>query len=401
MLSQRPDSTGSGIYVQAMIREAGLRGHINYLVAGIEADNKPELDCIPKEQCCFVEFEGEDLRHQIVGMSDVMPYASRRFCDLAEDDLSAYEAAFTGKLIGAVTDFRPDIIHSHHLWILSSLARETIPDLPIVTTCHGSDLRQFTKCDHLQGKVLKGCRKLDAVMALSQAQKADIMHLYGIDGKRIHVVGAGFNADLFSQVTKPHPDPVQIVYAGKLSRAKGVPWMLRAFSEIDSPGWVLHLIGSASGPQEAECLRFADRLGKRVVVHGALMQNEVAEIMKQSHVFVLPSFYEGLALVVLEALACGCRIVVTDLPGISEVFGEVQSNYISRVTPPRLREVDLPFAEDEAAYEANLAGAITEQLYRALAEPQIDLSSMRNQIDSFSWGSVFQRVEGVYLQAVG
>ena len=92
---------------------------------------------------------------------------------------------------------------------------------------------------------------------------------------------------------EPKPDPVQIIYAGKLSNSKGVPWMLKAFSKLENSNWKLHLVGSGSGKEKEECLKLAKRLGDKVETHGAIHQSELANIMKRSHIFILPSFYEG------------------------------------------------------------------------------------------------------------
>ena len=155
--------------------------------------------------------------------------------DLSEENLNEYETAFSMLLEKALERFKPDLIHSHHLWILTSLTRRLFPHIPLVTTCHGSDLRQFQNCKHLREKVLEGCREINFVMALSQAQKDEIVRLYDIAADKIIVVGAGYNDTLFYPTRKPDPDPVQLVYAGKLSNAKGVPWFLRALASIGFP----------------------------------------------------------------------------------------------------------------------------------------------------------------------
>jgi glycosyltransferase involved in cell wall biosynthesis len=399
LLNQRPDSTGSGIYIQAMIREAAACGHENYLVAGIPSGRLGGLDCIDSDQCHFVQFGEAGISYPIVGMSDVMPYPSTRWCDLTNTDMDEYEASFSRTLQAAVTAFAPDLIHSHHLWIVSSLARQLFPDIPMVTTCHGSDLRQFQNCPHLQKRVLAGCRRIDAIMALSEAQKKDIVALYGLSPKNVFVVGAGYNNLLFTESPKPDPKPVQLIYAGKLSNAKGVPWMLRALSAIDSPVWHLHLVGGGSGAEKAECFRLAKQLGERVVIHGALPQKDLARLMRQSHIFVLPSFYEGLPLVVLEALASGCRVVATDLPGINEILGDVQVDFIRLVPTPRLRFLDQPYPEDEPRFERDLADALASQIRNASCHPQIDLSPIRNKMAHFSWQGIFQKVQSVYFHA--
>ena len=400
LLSQRPDSTGSGIYVQAMMREASACGYDNFLVAGIPSDGGDVIDYIAQNNAMFVTFHNADVSYQIPGMSDVMPYESTRFRDLSEDDLWEYENAFSEILRHAVARFNPDIIHSHHLWIVSSLARRLFPDIPLVTTCHGSDLRQFQNCTHLQERVLIGCRKIDLVMALSAAQKKEIVRLYHLSPKRIVIVGAGYNDGLFYSDIKPGPDPVQLVYAGKLSDAKGVPWLLRALRSIRSPLWQLNLLGSGSGEEKERCLGLAKGLGEKVRVYGALSQKGLAKLMRHSHILVLPSFYEGLPLVILEALASGCRIVATDLPGTKELLGDDDTDFITLVKTPRLRFSDQPYREDEQLYEKNLEKAIRQQMNAVSKGGQFDLSPIQGKLEAYTWTGIFKKVREVYLSCL-
>jgi len=397
LLSQRPDSTGSGIYVQAMIREAAACGYDNYLIAGVCSDGCDDTDCIEQNKSMFVNFHHGDVSYHIPGMSDVMPYESTRFCDLSEEDLCEYEKAFSEILQNAVHKFQPDIIHSHHLWIVSSLARQLFRNIPMVTTCHGSDLRQFQNCPHLQEKVLLGCREIDVVMALSETQKNDIIRFYNLAPEKIIVAGAGYNDCLFYLDPKPNPDPVQLVYAGKLSNAKGVPWFLRALQSISSPAWQLHLLGSGSGKEKEHCLVLAKELGEKVRVYGALPQKSLAKIMRRSHILVLPSFYEGLPLVILEGLASGCRIVATDLPGTKEILGGFLTDFITLVKTPRLRFTDQPYREDEYPFEQNLKKAIWQQINAASKCAQIDLSPIQDKLDSYTWTGIFKKVREAYL----
>lgn len=395
ILSQRPDSTGSGVFIEAMIRQSTACGHENYLVAGLTPTCLAPRDWIADEFSSFVRFE-DDVSFTIPGMSDVMPYDSSRFCDLSPENIDEYESAFTKVIAKAVEKFKPDVIHSNHLWLVSSLTRQLFPEIKMVTTCMGSDLRQFGNCKHLQNRVLEGCRGIDTIFALSEVQKTEISELYGIKSDKITVIGAGFNDDLFTKSVKPDPDPVQIVYAGKLSNAKGVPWMLRALAEIDSPNWKLHLLGGGAGEEKESCLQLASKLGDRVKIYGAVPQNRLAEIMKLSHVMILPSFFEGLPLVILEALASGCRIVVTELPGVKEILGDIDADYISQVEMPRLRNLDEPYCEDESIFEKNLQAAIFTQIESAEKSSEIIFGELQSVMDSFTWAGVFAKVNKFY-----
>lgn len=400
VLGQRPDATGSGIYLQSMMREAAAAGHDNVMIAGIQSDRDAELHGVTPEQCRFVRFNGEDIPFRIPGMTDIMPYPSTRFIDLSTSEIDAYEAVFKRVLTDTVAEFHPDIIHTHHLWLVSSLVRRLFPHIPVVTTCHGTDLRQFQNCVHLRDKVLRGCRHLNAALALSDAQKKDIEALYQMPPERVVVCGAGYNDGMFTVGAKPAPRPVQLVYAGKFWNAKGLPWLLKALKSIETPEWQLHMVGGGSGPENDECLRLANDLGERVKVHGLIPQARLASIFKQAHLFVLPSFFEGLPLVVLEALASGCRVIATDLPGVKAVLGDVATDFITLVPTPRLKNMDRPYPEDLPAFEMALVRALAFQMAAALRQPDIDSAPIADKLVAFTWRGVFAQVQQVYCNVI-
>src|SRR3989339_408167 len=396
LLSQRPDSTGSGIYLQAMLREGAKQGYRNFLLAGLPEREALQLDGLRPERGHFVRFRGGDLSFEIVGMSDVMPYPSQRWRDLSGLELQSYEKAFSRKLTALVQDIQPDLIHSHHLWILTALTRRLFPELPLVATCHGSDLRQLHFCEHLRDRVLAECRRLHRIMALSKSQKADILRLIGVPEEMVEVVGAGYNQSLFYPEPKSRPNPVEMVYVGKLSRAKGVPWLLRALGRLLHLPWILHLVGGGTGEEKEEILALTRPLGSKVVVHGPLPQETMADILRKAHLAVLPSFFEGLPLVVLEALAAGCRVVTTALPGVVEMLEGYQSQAVSLVPRPRLKSQDQPHEEDEEVFVGELTKALETQVHAAQGQAELSLAEVSKVLDYYSWPAVFERVERVY-----
>ncbi len=396
LLSQRPELTGSGMYVQAVMRQAALRGHENFLVAGIPDGPAPDLEVIDGSTCAFVRFGGGGLPFPVVGMSDVMPYPNTRFSDLTPEDVDAYEEAFALELTRVVEDFSPDIIHSHHLWLVSALARKLFPEIPMVTSCHGTDLRQFETCPNLAGLVLGHCGGVNGVMALTRTQAEKIASLYNMPKERIHVVGGGYDEERFSPVEKASTPPVEILYAGKLSLAKGVPWLLKSLTRLTDLPWRLHLAGSSNGAEKELCHALTENLGDRVVFHGMLPQDDLAGLMKKSHLFVLPSFFEGLPLVLLEALASGCRLVATSLPGVRELLGEPTDDLFRIINLPPLETVDSPYAADEERLEERFAEALRGQICRIMENPTIDMASAQKILAPYTWPGVFDRIERVY-----
>lgn len=410
ILSQIPSFTGSGTYLQATMQHAGRQGYANYLLAGVSADFEfaKHCDSLPCPEPELIRF-GHDIDLQIVGMSDVMPYPSARFCDLDADELLRYEACFDTRLQQAVARWQPDLIHAHHLWLLTSLTRQRFPDIPLVASCHGSDLRQFHACGHLQQQVMRGCRKVDAVCALSLEQKQQIIDAYEIPSEKIHIVGAGYDSTLFQaesfNSTATAPDnvagssSVNIIYAGKLSRAKGVPWLLQALHKITDVQWHFHLVGEGSGAEKEEIVTLSKTLGARVTLHGRVKPERLACLFKASQLFILPSFYEGVPLVALEALGCRCRIVTTNLPGIAEVFGTLNCNWIQRIELPEMESIDRPRADAEAGFTYRLEQSIRIQMALIRTQPSAQPSeAVQRILRKYAWGSTFSRIEKVYRQ---
>lgn len=409
ILSQIPSFTGSGTYLQATMQHADRYGYTNYLLAGVPADFEfaQHCDSLPCLEPELIRF-GQDIDLQIVGMSDVMPYPSARFCELDADELLRYEACFDMRLQQAVARWQPDLIHAHHLWLMTSLARQRFPHIPLVASCHGSDLRQFYTCGHLQQQVMYGCRNVDAVCALSLEQKQQIIDAYEIPSEKIHVVGAGYNNTLF-QTETPNPATVHIdvttdttiniIYAGKLSRAKGVPCLLRALQNITDAQWHFHLVGEGSGAEKEEIVALSKTLGARVTLHGNVKPERLAYLFKASHLFVLPSFYEGVPLVALEALGCRCRIVTTNLPGIAELFGSINCDWIIRIEPPEMENIDRPRADAEAGFILQIEQSIRLQLALIRTQPAAQPPETAQRILSkYAWDSTFYRIEKVYRQ---
>lgn len=398
LLSQHPESTGSGFYIQNVIRQAESSGHQNYLLAGISNNQKPSLEAIKLEASSFLSFNSGELPFKIPGMSDVMPYPSSRFKDLDNQQLQAYETQWTLAIREAIENFRPTIIHSHHLWLVSGIARKICPGLPMVTSCHSTDLRQYVQCPHLREKVQQSCSTIDMVLALSLPQAKEIEGLLSIPQNKIKIIGGGFDESLFQMRAKPHPPPIELLYAGKLSFAKGVDWLLNTMTTLDTNNFHLHLAGSGAGYEEQQCLQLAGEQ-RKVTVHGRLDQIQLAGLMARCHLFILPSYFEGLPLVLLEALASGCRLITTDLPGCIELLGHSEQDLVDFIQLPPLETIDSPREKDRQRLEEQLAASIEKMAARVTAKPTPSAASIQRITSRYNWSAVFNRIENAYKKA--
>jgi glycosyltransferase involved in cell wall biosynthesis len=328
-------------------------------------------------------------------MSDVMPYPSSRFSDLTDKQLAAYRDAWKRHLSQVLQTFRPHVIHSHHVWLMSSLVKDLAPDVPVVTHCHGTGLRQLALCPQLSPAVTAGCARNDAFVALHRGHAETLRTTLGLPADRVHVVGSGFDENVFHAGARPSNNDPMVTYAGKLSRAKGLPWLLEAIAQLTPrvEGLTLHVAGSGSG-EEADAIRTRMEEADNVIYHGQLNQSQLADLMRRSAVFVLPSFYEGLPLVLVEAAACGCRIVATSLPGVIDPLKRELGDSLELVPLPRLENTDHPVTDDLPRFVNDLARAIEV----SLARPRLE--DTRKIVAGMTWNSVCARIETIWQELV-
>ncbi len=324
-------------------------------------------------------------------MSDTMPYRSTRYRDMTPEMTEQFRAAFGRQIQHAAEEFRPDVILCHHLYFLTSLVRELCPETPVYGISHGTDLRQLHKNPWQRAYILGRIPELNGVFALHEAQKEEIAELFGMEKALIEVVGSGYNAALFHPADEaPEPEEhgrKRILFAGKIAEKKGVLSLLRAMEHLrETDGWVLELAGGYSDEAEyRRILEAAEHCPCELRFLGKLPQRELAAVMRRDDVFVLPSFFEGLPLVLIEAMACGMRTVCTDLPGIRPwLESRLPGNRVCFVTPPAIRNQDEPEEGDLPAFEAALANAI-EKAGRLPAEDPA-------RLEKLSWDGLCGRI---------
>lgn len=403
ILSQRPSLTGSGVTLNALVRHADRAGWTQKVVVGVPSDApSPSVGGLREHYIHPLRFDTPELPFPVPGMSDVMPYQSTRFSTMDDGQLEAYLSGWRRHLSAVLEETKPDVIHSHHLWLMSSILKELASTTPVIAQCHATGFRQMTLCPHLAPRVKRGCERIDRFAVLHLAHADQLATALGVSRDRVHVIGAGFDEELFNAHRRDQEPskPLRLLFIGKLANAKGLPWLLDAFDELTQGDRVgeleLNVAGSGTGEEASALRRRMKSMAPRVVHHGQLDQPELARLMRKCAVCVLPSFFEGLPLVLVEAIACGCRVVATALPGVVEQLSPALGDALELVELPAMAGVDTPVESELPAFKARLRSAMK----RALAAPPLgDPMVTRSQaLAPFTWRSVFLRVEALWKE---
>lgn len=384
--AQKPDSTGSGVYLAEMVRCEVQAGHAAAVVCGI-APGDP-LPFPMGVNAYPVYFETDEVPFAVCGMSDEMPYRATRYRDMDEQMVSQFRLAFAERIQRAVGEFNPDVVVCHHLYLLTALVRKLVSDIPVFAVCHSTDLRQMRSHGLERDEIVHGIRELDGIFALHSEQRAEIIALYGCEPGKVQVLGTGYNSQVFTMPSQRPADcgELPLLYVGKIWEKKGVGCLIDALDQVRVPGKSIHLRLVGGHNDAAEYERFRKQAGScaaQVEFAGRLETDALVDAYHHAAVFVLPSFFEGLPLVVVEALACGCRVVVSDLPGIRPwLEGHVPDAPVVFVQPPRMRTADDPFPEDLPAFSERIARGI---------EQAVSMPPFAGDMHSLTWEGLTSR----------
>lgn len=376
--AQKPNSTGSGVYLTELVKEYASKGHEQAVVAGVYEEDRVELpEGVRFYPVYFSEEKKEAVRQKkdhaeklwfpIAGMSDEMPYKSTRYCDMTPEMAKEFKNAFLKTIERAVKELSPDVICCHHLYLLTAAVREAFPDHTVYGFCHNTDLRQMQKTDLEREFIREQIRRLDRIFVPQRAQEEGVRAIYDADPYKITRVGMGYNSKIFRMTGEKKKDGiVRIVFAGKIAEKKGVISLLRSLNGLnyDRERLKLYLAGSTGNQKEYEVIvRLAKECPYEIVFLGRLAQTELSKVYNACDIFVLPSFFEGIPLTVIEALACGDRVVMTDLPGIREWLSETAPGADVRYVPlPAMRNTDEPVKEELPEFERELSKALAESI---------------------------------------
>ena len=131
-------------------------------------------------------------------------------------------------------------------------------------------------------------------------------------------------------MTRPADDPLfPTMVVGSLPQPQGVVEVIRQRTR-----------GQIDAEEADRLLGRMKTFGDALIYHGRVDQPRLAELMRGCKVFALPSFYEGLPLVLVEALACGCQPVCTALPGVRSGIIPHLPGVLHTVELPEMEKID-------------------------------------------------------------
>lgn len=228
--------------------------------------------------------------------------------------------------------YRFNLMHAHWLvpqGLLSVLARfYSRSKYQILTTSHGSDLyalkgRLMTR---IKGWVIK---QSDHTTVVSRAMK-DYCHQLGFDVDKISICSMGVDLKNTFTSRTMFSERSGLVFVGRLIENKGLVYLIDAMKIICQKNPTIHLNIVGNGPDKRQLEKQVYDIGltENIIFTGSIPNHEVPKYLNKSKIAIMPSIIskhgeqEGLGLVAIEAMGCGCAVIASDLPGIRDVVSD-------------------------------------------------------------------------------
>ncbi|TDW28547.1 glycogen synthase [Cryobacterium psychrophilum] len=308
-----------------------------------------------------------------------------------------------------------DIVHSH-TWYANGAGHfaKLLHGVPHVVTAHSLEPLRPWKAEQLGGgyRVSSWIEKTafeaaDAVIAVSGGMRRDILRSYpSLDKSRVHVVYNGIDLDRWKPTTDLDfvrslgidPDRPSVVFVGRITRQKGLPYLLRAAAVLPADVQLVLCAGAPDTPGIlAEVTAGVEELQKErsgvVWINRLLAQHELSAVLTQGTVFVCPSIYEPLGIVNLEAMACGLAVVGTATGGIPEVVADGETG---RLVPIDQMTDGTGTPLDPDQFVADLARVLTEVVADPVRAAEMGRQGRIRAEKEFGWAQIATRTREIY-----
>jgi glycogen synthase len=285
--------------------------------------------------------------------------------------------------------------------------------IPMVLTVHSLEPLRPWKREQLGGGYDFTCwlektaiEMADAIVAVSEETKVDVMRLFKVDPHKIHVIHNGIDPDEYHRTENPdvlrkhgvNPDVPYVLFVGRITRQKGIVHLVRAIESMDPGFQVVLCAGAPDTPEilaEMEAAVAAAQVKRGGIVWIQSMLPVPEKIVMYSHasVFCCPSIYEPFGIINLEAMACETAVVASAVGGIKEVVVPYETGLLVQLD----QQTESPF---EATDPARFAKDLAEGINSLMADPdkcrQMGLAGRKRAVERFSWTSIAERTKALY-----
>lgn len=312
-----------------------------------------------------------------------------------------------------------DLVHSHTWYAnMAGHLASLLHGVPHVISAHSLEPLRPWKAEQLGGgyRISSYIEKTayehaDAIIAVSHGMRTDVLRSYpSLDPAKVHVVHNGIDSqewqrDPSDEIARKHgidPDRPSVIFVGRITRQKGLPYLLRAAADLPPEVQLILCAGAPDTPEIlAEVEELVENLRKDrdgvIWIAEMLPRKEVIGLYSAATVFVCPSVYEPLGIVNLEAMACEAPVVGTATGGIPEVVADGETGWL---VPIDQVSDGTGMPKDPDKFVADLAATLSEAVSDLDEARKRGKAGRKRAVEEFSWDTIAERTREVYAQVI-
>lgn len=307
-----------------------------------------------------------------------------------------------------------DLVHLHTWYShFGGIMAKLNYGIPMVLTVHSLEPLRPWKREQLGGGYdftvwleKTAIEMADAVIAVSQETKVDVLRFFDVDAKKVQVIHNGIDLDEYQKIHAPEvlqkhgvdPDRPFVLFVGRITRQKGIIHFVNAIQHME-PGYQVVLCAGAPDTPEilaemqaavAKSQKMRDGI---VWIQEMLPVQEKIALYSHADVFCCPSIYEPFGIINLEAMACETAVVASAVGGIKEVVLPGETGLLI----PLLQQSESPYeAEHPAQFARDLAGGINHLMADKPLRDRMAREGRQRAVDHFSWRAIAQKTHSLY-----
>ncbi len=313
----------------------------------------------------------------------------KQFGDLTNEEREVFTNAFRKKIDNIINEFKPDIIHVHHGWIIASIISEY--NIPYVITLHGTEYYAFDKFPAYREEALKGLKNAKKIMALTQKEKDQALISYGLQDDDIEIVKSGTDTEVFKPIEQdkaellksyniPVTDRPIVFFGGRMTPQKGLDTLIRAAKIYNDSNINPITILAGDGSLKEAHEKLAKELDvKDIYFIGNQLHQQMVNLFNLGDVAVLPSNFEPFGLVAVEALACGTPVIAGDVGGFQTIVHQTVGTKFTPGDHETLAKKVVEFLEKD--YKINNKQQILDYVRK-----------------NYSWANTVNHIREIYLR---
>ncbi len=308
------------------------------------------------------------------------------------------------------------LVHCHTWYThLAGILAKLNYGIPLVITTHSLEPLRPWKREQLGGGYdfslwieRTALEMADAVIAVSQGTKHDILQHFSISQEKINVIHNGIDLTEYKKQTSTQAlrhygiDPLRpyVLFVGRITRQKGIIHLVQAIKHFDTNFQVVLCAGAPDTPEiEAEmqsAVKDASATREGVIwIREMVDKQSVIEFYSHAAVFCCPSIYEPFGIINLEAMACETAVVASSIGGIPEVVIDRETG----ILVPLQQEPESPFTPlNPNKFSRDLADAINELMSNRDLRERLSKAGRQRAEEFFSWAAIAQQTKSLYEQ---